>query len=443
MAETTTTASPTALAMELQNEKRKLAMDLARQLEDVKRQRREAASGGSGAPSIAAAAAADEPVSRADVLREIAGETEVTPLGGGGGGPQASTVQPRKMTRDPRAKVDLLGVLPGVYGGAGLFIATSEDGDEDDLFSEKLTKLTNIKIDDDSDEVSSVLDDDASLVFGSLEVAAERTAQVLLDDQGYLVAASFSSKWIKHHMLTEKGMNLSMNDASRLASLGEQNVGQPAISDICSGLAARSKSAAVLPTLILALKYRWLVASNERARGARASAVSASQLGFDGELGSRKKSATAPAAAAEKWPGVCDSIKITINQRIKWIADKLPPATTVFPVLKDEDIMAIIPAAWKKIELMVGQGKADAAIKRAHALGKAKWQGTENGASMLEGRAAVFITNHWTRNAGPVTGLTMNCVTYKKQLLTELKLKQPEFDQPSGTSGAAAAASSD
>ena len=62
---------------------------------------------------------------------------------------------------------------------------------------------------------------------------------------------------------------------------------------------------------------------------------------------------------------------------------------------------------------------------------------------MLEGRAAVFITNHWTRNAGPVTGLTMNCVTYKKQLLTELKLKQPEFDQPSGTSGAAAAASSD
>ena len=69
MAETTTTASPTALAMELQNEKRKLAMDLARQLEDAKRQRREAASGGSGAPSIAAAAAADEPVSRADVLR--------------------------------------------------------------------------------------------------------------------------------------------------------------------------------------------------------------------------------------------------------------------------------------------------------------------------------------------------------------------------------------
>jgi len=79
MAETTTTASPTALAMELQNEKRKLAMDLARQLEDAKRQRREAASGGSGAPSIAAAAAADEPVSRADVLREIANETEVTP----------------------------------------------------------------------------------------------------------------------------------------------------------------------------------------------------------------------------------------------------------------------------------------------------------------------------------------------------------------------------
>ena len=172
MAETTTTASPTALAMELQNEKRKLAMDLARQLEDAKRQRREAASGGSGAPSIAAAAAADEPVSRADVLREIANETEVTPLGGGGGGPQASTVQPRKMTRDPRAKVDLLGVLPGVYGGAGLFIATSDDGDEDDLFSEKLTKLTNIKIDDDSNEVSSVLDDDVSLVFGSLEDAA-------------------------------------------------------------------------------------------------------------------------------------------------------------------------------------------------------------------------------------------------------------------------------
>ena len=175
MAETTTTASPTALAMELQDEKRKLAMDLARQLEDAKRQgvrRRVAAT----ALRRSRRAAAAEPVSRADVLREIAGETEVTPLGGVGGGPQASTVQPRKMTRDPRAKVDLLGVLPGVYGGAGLFIATSDDGDEDDLFSEKLTKLTNTKIDDDSNEVSSVLDDDVSLVFGSLEDASERTA---------------------------------------------------------------------------------------------------------------------------------------------------------------------------------------------------------------------------------------------------------------------------
>jgi hypothetical protein len=206
-------------------------------------------------------------------------------------------------------------------------------------------------------------------------------------------------------MCTKTGMNLNQELVAQLTK--SPAIGQPALSDVINGVKSKAGSTAVRSALVLALKYAFVLSANEGAQ------VEPVQVGFEGEfLGERKGSGGG--SRRSKWEGLCPLLGASVEARLAHvgrIGGDIPRGTTEFPEITELDTKMIINAAWREMQRQVKEKHADAATQRAAALGEDAWKGTSNGGSILEGRAAGYITNHWNRG---------QCAKLKRDLIREI-----------------------
>ena len=215
-----------------------------------------------------------------------------------------------------------------------------------------------------------------------------------------------------------------MAQAAKIASVGGQKVGQPAMADVCNGMERKKKSAAIVPALTLAIKYSWL---KQRYPNQRLSPV---QFGCDDELKQRRASApTSVVSRRPKWIGICPALAEMQNVRIEQKAERLPVGTTVFPNQDDADIRMAIDAAYRKMTALINAGTADPATKVAHALGEAAWKEQPG---VLSGDAASYLRGHWNRSAGETGAPAL-----KKAALCRLNMQQDAA--PAGSAAGIAA----
>ena len=200
-------------------------------------------------------------------------------------------------------------------------------------------------------------------------------------------------------------MNLNQELAAQLTK--SPAIGQPALSDVINGVKSKAGSTAVRSALVLALKYAFVLSANEGAQ------VEPVQVGFEGEfLGERKGSGGG--SRRSKWVGLCPLLGASVEARLAHvgrIGGDIPRGTTEFPEITELDTKMIINAAWREMQRQVKEKHADAATQRAAALGEDAWKGTADGGSILEGRAAGYITNHWNRG---------QCAKLKRELIREI-----------------------
>ena len=98
-------------------------------------------------------------------------------------------------------------------------------------------------------------------------------------------------------------MKIGMVQAANLASVGGLKVGQPVMTDVCNGMARKANSTSVVPTLTLAVKFKWLSHLHP------ARHLSPSSFGYDGDLKRRLAGApTEVAAKRAKWKGACPAL---------------------------------------------------------------------------------------------------------------------------------------
>jgi len=242
--------------------------------------------------------------------------------------------------------------------------------------------------------------------LGELGALAKATAKAMAEEYNYACTSLFVSKNIKH-MTKQEGMNISLTSAAQLVSL---KCGQPALSDVCNGLAAKENSAVFIPILTLAVMYMVLVKIGNNP-------VDPSQLGYAGDdgLGERKGNGQVEGQRA-KWGGICPEINDAIASRLKFIKDtKLPVGTNVFPKISDGDVRSIINSAWRRIAEIDPKTSGAAKTLKARAMTEDVWKGQEDGANALSGRAAEYIKNNWSRGNG-----AWNPSQMKRQLLEEL-----------------------
>ena len=202
-------------------------------------------------------------------------------------------------------------------------------------------------------------------------------------------------------MCKKVGMNLNQEQAAELTA--KPKVGQPAMSQVMNGVKKMDGTPAAKSVLVLALKYAFV----RGACGAKAT-VTPEQLGYggDGDLGQRR-GAAAEGTKTPDWEGIVPMLTFGVKLRIEHVGraedGDIPRGTTQFPDPTDVDITNVINAVWLQIKrfstpsMPGAQVQADSPTQRAFLMGEEKWKGTENGGSVLKGRAAAYISSDWHR----------------------------------------------
>lgn len=269
----------------------------------------------------------------------------------------------------------------------------------------------SITIDNDSGDVQFDLEGDvAKDTSKSVFELAESLQEYMMETYEFSVVSLFIRTWIPEHMTQPVGLNTPLRVVQQLASSfvpGEGKCPQSHLSDISNGLVAMANKPSTRAALQLALVYMYLLKAGKP--------ISASELGYSGPdtetLISKKKVAAGAGGGsnskAKEWEGNCPVIRVVIKEKWTHMARPpgkispgdlggFPPGTNVWPPVTNADIKSIIKAAWMRIDAEGALEAADDKTKRARAMGKAKWEGTEGGADMMKGRAAANIRNNYT-----------------------------------------------